>query len=297
MKRWQKYFIVSITLGNLFLGTFKSWKNWNSSVSSQHNVVRVASLALASDEILVDILRESKELEKLIAISTLADSKEYSFLTEEITQKISERSNSNLEKLIALKPDLVVTTSFNRLSLVNVLKQAGIQILNLSQFNSLEDLYKNYRVIGKSLHREQESERLILRMDKELGSYHKDLKNPVKTLIWFPDGTVIGHNTLLNDILTVVGGENILGKDFKGWTRPNLETLSHYKPHVILSVCEDDEKKEIQQKIDKHPILKSPEKKLICLTKREISTQSSHILQTAKKLNKRLHDKEQKKSS
>ena len=292
MKRWQKYFLLIITLGNLFFGALKSWKNWNSNISSQNSVKKVASLALASDEILVDILRESQELKKLIAISTLADSKEYSFLTEEITQKIQVRSNSNLEKLIDLKPDLVVTTSFNSLSLLNVLKQAGIQVLNLSQFNSLEDLYRNYRVIGKALHKEQESERLILRMDKELGSYHKDLKTPVKTLIWFPDGTVIGHNTLISDILTVVGGENILGKEFTGWSRPNLETLSNYKPHVILSICEDHEKKEIQKKIDEHPILKSSEKKLICLTKREFSTQSSHILQTAKKLNQRLHDKE-----
>lgn len=297
MKRWQKYFIVSITLGNLILGAFKSWKNWNSNTPSKDSITRVASLALASDEILVDILRESQELKKLIAISTLADNKEYSFLTEKITQKIQERSNSNLEKLIALKPDLVVATSFNRLSLVNILKQAGIQILNLSQFNSLEDLYKNYRVIGKALHREQESERLIFKMDKELGSYYEDLKNPVKTLIWFPDGTVIGHNTLLNDILTLVGGENVLEKKLKGWIRPNLETLSNYKPRVILSVCEDHEKKDVQKKIEAHPILKSFEKKLICLTKREFSTQSAHILKTAKKLNQRLHDKEQKKSS
>ena len=39
---------------------------------------KIASLNLASDEILVDILTKAKALHKLIAISTLADQKEYS---------------------------------------------------------------------------------------------------------------------------------------------------------------------------------------------------------------------------
>ena len=60
---------------------------------------KIASTSLASDEILIDILSKSNKLNRLLAISTLSDSKEYSNVTE-IAKKIPYRTNTNLEKLI-----------------------------------------------------------------------------------------------------------------------------------------------------------------------------------------------------
>ena len=288
-----KYFIPFLFL--FFFG-FYFISHSNSSKQKKENKPKVfASLSLASDEILVDVLKEDDSLEELIAVSSLADNKTYSFLSDEILNKIPYRSNSSVEALIALNPDLVVTASFNRLSLVEPIKKAGIRTVNLSSFNSFSDLYGNYRIIGKAINKEDVADRLIEKMKDDLKNLKEKSISEEKTsvLIYLQDGSLVGEETLIDDVLKVCGVRNSLERDsLTGWVKPSLEKLAKYRPDWILTSAPN---KEIAlENFQNHPILKNFEavrnRKIIVLKERDMSTQSSFVIKTAQNLCRKIRD-------
>lgn len=286
---------------SLFLALFYFYFNKNSSSLKGKNKstsqIKIASLNLAADEILVDLFKKSGDFTNILALSSLADNPYYSSIPKEITKKIPYKADKNLEKLINLGPDLVFTASFNRLSLVSVLKKSGIKIVNLKSFSSISELYENYRLIGKSVHKQKESEEIISQIKKELIELQKiSPKEKKKVLIWLEDGMTVGKNTLTNDLLTLCGGENILTKEgISGWAKPSLEKLATYNPHVLVTSCEKNKKKDLRSKLKKHPILGGftavKEERIIYLSPKELSTQSSYVLKTARHLCKNLQKK------
>lgn len=268
--------------------------------TNSQKINTVASFSLASDEIVVDILQADQSLHKLVALSTLADNPKYSFIPEDIRRKIPYRSNRSLEKIISLKPDLIFTASFNRLSITTPLKQSGIKVKNLSRFNSLEDLYENYNLIGKSLERENISSKIIQKIKNEIRSiqekYRVDEGNTQTVLAWLQDGTCIGQKTLLDDVITNCGGTNILKtRKIQGWSKLSMEQLALQEPDWIITSYDKKEKNNILKTIKKHPVLQKflavKKKNIIFLSQKEMSTQSSSILKTVEHVCRRLQQK------
>lgn len=291
----------------LFLGLYFYKKNptpTHKPHTHQRDFLKIASLNLTADEITVDILRESNALHELLALSTLADDPKYSFISQKIAQQVPYRSNSSLEKLIDLKPDLVFTASFNRLSLVQTLKQSGIKVINLSNFSSLKDLYNNYNLIGNALNKNKISQNLIEKMKQkiiEIQTKYFVTKQSKKTLLWLTDDTTIGGKTLIDDVISLCGGENILKqKNLTGWIKPSREKLASYQADWLITSCNKEEKEKTRENLRNHSILRnlSAVKKgqIIYLSPREFSTQSSHITETIDHVCRRFYETTKKTS-
>lgn len=254
-----------------------------------------ASLSLVTDEILVELMQESGSLHEILAVTNLVDDRTYTSITSEVASQIPYRSNDSIEKLIALGPEVVFTASFNRLSLIEPLKKSGIKTVNLSSFNSLEDLFGNYRTIAKVLHKEEAAKRVLRRLSRSLD----DLKarygqSPKKTILMIlEDGTVLGSQTLMNDVLSVCSGKNVFDEEsFTGWFKPSLEVLASLNPDWILT--SSSKKNKAREILSQHPVLKNfsavKEERIIFLSQRKMSTQSSYIASTVRKICKVLHD-------
>jgi iron complex transport system substrate-binding protein len=69
---------------------------------------RIASLNLASDEVLAEIV----PVQRLVAVTTAADNPEMSNVVGRFPSSITRFSKANLERLIALAPDLVVVSEY-----------------------------------------------------------------------------------------------------------------------------------------------------------------------------------------
>src|SRR4051812_26256730 len=74
--------------------------------------VRIASCSLASDETLLALLGPGTP--RLVAVSSLATDRRYSNIAGEIPKSLTGRCGTELESLLALKPDLAVLASYNR---------------------------------------------------------------------------------------------------------------------------------------------------------------------------------------
>ena len=292
----MKYFILFLSLLAFFLFILQK-EEGNQKTKEKQLPKSYASTNLAADEILIDLHREESDYKKILALSSLADNKSYSFIPKEIRDKIPLRSNTNLEKLITLHPDMIFTASFNRLSLVQTFKKSGIEVINLENFNSLSNLYENYRLIGKKIGKSKEANKIVKQIEIKLKVFAKasQAQRKPKVLIILEDGTGIGKETLLHDIVETCGGENILAsKGLSGWNKIPREKLATYQVDWLITSLTHTEKQERQNFFLSHPVLKQfkavKEGRIINLSSREMSTQSSFITRTAKHVCQRIQE-------
>ena len=124
---------------------------------------RIISQTLATDEILLAIC----PLERLIAVSTLALDPQYSNVVVSARQ-VAQHVSDNVEIILSLQPDLVFVANYTRAETLELLKTATAPILRLTQFQRIEDIKNNIRLIGYAIGEEQRAADLITQMTSEI---------------------------------------------------------------------------------------------------------------------------------
>ncbi|SDY16418.1 ABC transporter substrate-binding protein [Thermoactinomyces sp. DSM 45892] len=143
----------------------------------------------------------------------------------------------NVEKVVALKPDLVLASTMNKE--VEKLKSLGIPTLVLDG-KSIKEVFESITIVGLATNKAHEADNLVGTMTKEkLAIYQKVTpiakKNPKK--VWLeidPTLMTAGGDTILNEMLEVAGGVNV-AKELKGWPQVGAEKVAAWNPDVIFS--------------------------------------------------------------
>jgi len=155
----------------------------------------------------------------------------------------------NVEKVITLKPDLVVTTAMTKGSTIELLRRAGIQVEVFETPKSFDEICLQFERLGKLIGREAKAQSInrdvrerVTRI-KESHQYNHPPKfffqigaNPLFTVL---------ENTFMDDYITFSGGRNIAA----GFTRGtiNREFVLSSNPDVIIivnmGIASDEEKK------------------------------------------------------
>ena len=73
----------------------------------------------------------------------------------------------NVEKLLALRPDLVIADGLERNEVAELLRRSGIRVLDV-RIRNFEELFDAIRQIGKAVDRRQQAGGLVARMQAEL---------------------------------------------------------------------------------------------------------------------------------
>lgn len=106
---------------------------------------------------------------------------------------------------------------------------------------SLEDIFKDIRIIAKIFQVEERGEALIEQMSKEVEDIQAKLpqrENELRVLIFDSgeqDVTTAGQN-FMNELVTVAGGKNIFGDVESGWTTVSKEDTVERNPEVIVVI-------------------------------------------------------------
>ncbi|MBQ7710466.1 MAG: ABC transporter substrate-binding protein [Bacteroidales bacterium] len=165
-------------------------------------------------------------------------------------------SNLNIEAILALHPDLVLTASMIPQRSVDQLEQMGVPVVCIIEKNHFEDLYGNIRQIGGLIHCEAAADSLITLLQQRvkdefrISNFEKDsnakfkiqnskLTPTVYYVVGFgPTGNfTAGGNTFIDDIIRLAGGRN-LAHDVTGWSY-SLESLIQNDPDYIVVRRED----------------------------------------------------------
>lgn len=195
---------------------------------------RIISLAPSVTEIIYELGLESK----LVAVSSVCDyPQEVSAKTE-----VGRIDEPNLEKIISLEPDLVITESVSRIESLERLTKLGIKNIGFKpgSINDTIDMIEDIAYLSSA---ESAGQKITAEMEKEYLRLQKlvakKLENNERKRvfyeIWSDPLYTAGEGTFIDSLIQAAGGYNI-GREAQGsWPTYNLESLIAADPEVYIS--------------------------------------------------------------
>ena len=155
--------------------------------------------------------------------------------------RIGGMIDPDLEKIIDLRPDLVIAFRGNPLNLVHRLKDLGLSVFVLEAGITIDSVFSLIERIGLVTRREQAAQDLIAR----LRGYFEEIRGRLKTIDSKPKVFInvhgkglwtCGKNSFLNDLVLKAEGINITGDVNRAWFNYNREELIHQDPEYIVVI-------------------------------------------------------------
>jgi iron complex transport system substrate-binding protein len=146
--------------------------------------------------------------------------------------------NPNLERIVALKPDLVLgTDEANRRESIDQLARLGIPLYGITARNvdatirSLEDLG---RVLGSEQSAQALAARLRVRVEAVTRRVEGQRRPKVLFVVWYRPLITAGSQTFIADVIHRAGGDSISNDMTGEWPHMGLEVVLKRNPDIIL---------------------------------------------------------------
>jgi len=191
---------------------------------------RIVSLGPNLSEILFELGLE----EKIVAVS--ADSDWPPQAADKI--KVGTFWQPNPEAIIAVRPDLVITLSFEQQrGLAERLKRIGYNTLTV-RIETIEELFAAILEIGKAVRHESRARTLVTNLKAGLEQLSGRLAEKKKLKVLWAVQTdplrVAGRKTFINDLIELAGGENAIGPTIHQYPPIGAEQVIASGAEVII---------------------------------------------------------------
>ena len=210
---------------------------------------RVASLNLASDEILADILDPSR----LVAVTALVDEPGTSNAVGRIPRTIARFPKVDIERLIALRPDLVVVSEYTDADVLRALQRSGLRVHRMTGLDSLAGFRRALLDLGDTVGEKAKAETLVRDFDARLAAIATRLAGaPRPKVLYWASGFTAGSRTAFDALIACGGGENAAAlKGISGITPLGAERAYGVDPDWLFIGRETTTSREIRE----HPLL------------------------------------------
>lgn len=217
------------------------------------NFVFATHRLIVLDPASIEIIYMLKAGENIKGIATLQHNNIY---PEEQTKKlpsVGSFSNPSIEKIIALKPTLVILSSYS-IALKERLENLGIKTLYL-QADRLDDMYENITILASILGKEKEGEALIKKVRSEFDELEKEPLNK-RAIFLFSSNPLMAFssNSTIADILELIGIKNLSPQSEIKRPIITSETIIKENPNLIILSIEAND---IHALIKQNPALKA----------------------------------------
>ena len=227
----MKKFVGTVLLILLILFALQASRRAPSSQSVSQEDVRIVSLAPNLTEILFAL----GVGEQVVGVTKyFSDSSQGQQIEE-----IGDFFNPNLEKIVSLKPTLVIAEHWPSSRTIPRLKEFGLPVLETISPTSLEEIYQIIREVGKVVDRSQPAETLIqsmkerLRVVKERAVQLSD-RPSVYIEVDLPTWT-IGKRSFITEAFHLCGARNLFDDVEKRALQASKETIIARNPDIILT--------------------------------------------------------------
>ncbi len=193
---------------------------------------RIVSLAPSNTEILFAL----GLADKVVAVTDLCD------YPPEAKEKptIGGFTTTNIEKVVALSPDLILATSIHEKRIIPQLEQRGLAVLALNP-KTLGEVLEAITMVGEITGKEEEASRLVAQMQNRIKAITDKTNNlpdserpRVFYLTWHDPLMTSGSGTLLHELIQKAGGRNIFSEVI-GTRSVDLESLVARNPQVMIA--------------------------------------------------------------
>jgi iron complex transport system substrate-binding protein len=167
---------------------------------------RVASLNLAADEVLVDILPP----ERLVAVTVFADQAGTSNVVGRAPAAAARFPRADVERLVALAPDLVVISQYTDADVQKQLERSGLRLHRMQGLETLAGFRAAVLDLGRAVGAEAAAQRLVERYDRTLAEVSRRLQGaPRPRVLYWSNPMTAGADTAIGTLIECAGGRNV----------------------------------------------------------------------------------------
>lgn len=188
---------------------------------------RIVSLSPSNTEILAAL----GLLDKVVGVTDVCD------YPPEVKNKtrVGGYSAISIEKIAAVKPDLVIASDKTPKETVSRLKEIGVPVIVVAPKN-VYHVIRDIGMIGRITGTETQAEDLAANITRRIAkaSAVPGTNSPtVAHVVYYKPLTVSGNTTMQNDIISRTGGTNVFA-DRNGWKTVSLEEFLLANPDIII---------------------------------------------------------------
>lgn len=159
-------------------------------------------------------------------------------------EKVGGYLDPSLEKIVALKPDLILAFRGTPLDVLNKIKSANLPLLVFDEGQKIEDLFLLIQTIGRITRRENQASQLIVNLQNRIQYIQNKIRKikarPKVFLTLSPPGLwTCGHQSFLHHLIELAGGENIAAFESRRWFLLRTEDLLRASPDIIVILAPD----------------------------------------------------------
>jgi iron complex transport system substrate-binding protein len=198
---------------------------------------RIISLSPSTTEVLYGV----GAFDRVVAVT------DYDEFPPEVAKlpKVGGWSNTNLEQIATLRPDLVVMTESQSPLIKDKLDALGVRTLTVPSY-TVADALSSITLIGAATGREEQAQKLLTetraRLD-EVRALTKGLKRPrVLCVVDRVPGTLRGlytatEGSFIDELIEIAGGDSIAPPAATGFGQINKEAVATLDPEIIIDMA------------------------------------------------------------
>lgn len=219
-------FLILLLPENVFANDFFGRK-----LKIPTKINRIVSLSPATTEILFSLGLDKK----IVGVTNDCNYPLKAFLK----QKTGKFGFINLEKVISLKPDIIIAESYMNKQL-DLLKKYNVPLIALKS-SDIKSIYKNIKYIGQLTDTKYQAQEIVNGYEIQmLDIRDKIKKNPklgkssVFYCVWHDPLMTSGKSSFINDIIKSAGSKNIASDINQPFIKYSTETLIVKNPDYIF---------------------------------------------------------------
>jgi len=170
-------------------------------------------------------------------------------------EKIGTVIEINLEKIVSLKPDLVIATALTNSKAIKKLRGLGLKVITFASPENFAGLCNQYIELARIIGKQEQAEKLIDQVNDRVSAIRKKVGNLPKLKVFVQVGAkplvTITERSFINDFIEFAGCINVaLGATTGLYSR---EEVLKKNPDIILIVTmgiAGEKEKEIWERYD-----------------------------------------------
>jgi len=151
--------------------------------------------------------------------------------------------DANLEKIVRLQPDLILTNGPSQQRFAAPLRNMGYPVISLWP-RDMEGLEKSFLLLGRLLGRQEKAQRLIDDMERRFAEIEARARNKPKKRVylqmWTEPLITVGKYSFPDWLVSAAGGVNVFGDMAFDSGQVSLETLIRRDPEVLIFLAEQE---------------------------------------------------------
>jgi iron complex transport system substrate-binding protein len=161
------------------------------------------------------------------------------------------------EEIIPLDPDLVIAGTFTTRTAVALLKQTQSRFVEFGVPKNLAEVEKQITDMARLLDEPARGQLLVDDMNRRMAALGAiSLAKRPTAMVFNPNGFTVGAGTLVDDIMTRAGLENVAAHmDLGNYTQIPLEILVRSAVDVLIVSASRDGPPSLATEMLKHPVL------------------------------------------